>query len=56
MDIWTEQLNGSAINVTIDVSPDLDNITNYILEAYYDSIDIRDIPELIQDTIPSEKV
>ena len=56
VNIWTHQLNGSAVNVTVDVSPDPDNITSYFLEASYASTGIRDIPTLIQETVPSEKV
>ena len=56
VDISAEQLNASAANVSIDTASDHENISSYLLEAIYESNDLREIPDLIKVTISTEKV
>lgn len=56
VDISAEQLNASAANVSVDTVSEHENISSYLLEAIYDSNDLREIPDLIKVTISAEKV
>ena len=56
VDIDVVQLNESSINVTIDITPEIEEISNYLLEAYYHSDQQEKLREQFKVVSPSENV
>ena len=56
VDIDVVQLNESSINVTIDITPEIEEISSYLLEAYYHSDQRGKLREQFKVVSPSENV
>ena len=56
VEIKIVQINATSVNVSVDVTPELEDISAYLLEVYYESTKTDEIPELIVNTISSMQV